>query len=274
MGVVIGFNRLTVGVLNGPGAGSGFGTTHARIGYVNYADTATITPSSEDTDFPADSLKNPLTYEKWRPTSMNANLTFDFGTNRAIDYIGIAAHTLGTDGVSITAEYSLDNVSYTSLNVATAVSDDRAIMLLFDEVQARYVRIRFLGTTNPEVGVVYIGEALEMIRPFYSGHTIGVMARQTTVKPNKSVNGQWLGRSIVREGTETSYNWRHIPITWYETNVDPFAVHARSLPFFIAWNPQDFPDHVQYAWTSDTIAPTNMGVRDLIEFGFTAEGVE
>lgn len=273
MAVIIGFNRLTVGTLNGPGA-AGFGTTHARIGYVDYAAGGTVTASSEATDFPATAVQNPLTYETWAPTLTTATLTFDFGTNRDIDYIGIAAHTLGTSGQSITAAWSTDNVTYTDLNVGTVPSDDRAIMLIFEEVTARYVRLTFNGSAVPNIGVVYIGESLEMLRPFYSGHTPGVMSRQTTVKPNKSVGGQWLGRSIVREGTKTTYKWRNIGIEWYETNVDPFVVHARSAPFFIAWNPQDHPDHVQYAWTSDTIAPTLMGVRDHVEFSFTAEGVE
>lgn len=249
---------------------------HARIGYDNHVDdsTTTVTPSTEATGFEADATQNELTYDKWKATALPATLKYDFGSAKSFSYIGIAAHTLGTEGATVVAEYSTDDISYTSLNVDITPTDDSAIMLLFTEVSARYMRLTVSGSTIPVVGVVYCGQVLSMYRPFYGGHTPAVLNRKTTFKPNKSVNGQWLGRSIIRSGLVAEYSWRHIPIGWYETNFDPFVEHAIEKPFFVAWNPDKFADHVVYAWTSDDISPTLMGVRDLCEFSFQAEGIE
>lgn len=247
---------------------------HARIGYDSHIEAATVAASTETAGFEADATQNALTYDKWKPTAMPATLTYDLGSALPFSYIGIAAHTLGTETATVVAEYSTDDISYTSLNVDVSPSSDRAIMLLFTEVTAQYVRLTISGATVPVVGVVYCGQVLSMYRPFYAGHTPAVLNRKTVIKPNKSVNGTWLGRSVIRGGLMADYSWRHIPIEWYETNIEPLSQHAIEKPFFVAWNPDGFPDHVIYSWTSDSIMPTLMGIRDLCEFNFSAEGIE
>jgi hypothetical protein len=249
---------------------------HARIGYDNHIDdtTTTVTASTEAAGFELDATQNPLTYDKWKPTALPATAKYDFGSAKTFGYIGIAAHTLGTEGATVVAEYSTDDISYTTLNVDTSPNDDSAIMLLFAEVSARYLRLTISGSTIPVIGVVYCGQVLSMYRPFYSGHTPGVLSRKTTIKPNKSVNGVWLGRSVIRSGLVADYSWQNTPIGWYESNFEPFVQHAIEKPFFVAWNPSEHADHVLYAWTSDDISPQLTGTLDLCEFGFSAEGVE
>jgi hypothetical protein len=439
---------------------------HARIGYDNNVPAATVTASTEESGFDADAIKNQMTYEYWRPTAMPADTTIDMGSNKDINYIGLAAHTLGSDSVSVSAEYltevenlftyseqfdiaswgktsatidpdailspigdltadriidnadltshktsrgfsttppivdsdqitisiyakagelgylwlqanafggsfirgvfdlnsgtisssggfgdgvlssvdmvdegdgwyrcivsgipnTTDNtssgsydfiISYsptissysgdglsglylwgaqvvlgtdplpyqkttattgaglipTSLDVDTSPSDNSALMLLFNQVNTRYIKLSFAGASVFSLGVVYAGSTLDMIRPFYAGHTPDSMGRMTTIKPTKSVGGQWLGRSIIRKGFNSSYSWKNIPVDWYRSNVDPFAVSAQSYPFFIAWNALEEPEDCLYAWTDKDISPTLQGQRDLVEFGFDVEGV-
>ena len=250
-----------------------FPLNHARIGYKNNVPDATVTPSTEEAGFEADSVQNQLTYELWRPTAMPADIVIDMGSAKAFNYIGLAAHTLGTESVSLTASYSSDDISYTAIDPTAAPSDDNALMLLFDEVTFRYVKLEFTGATVFSLGVVYIGQTLDMYRPFYSGHTPDSMGRMTTVKPTKSVAGQWLGRSIIRNGFNNGYEWKNIPVDWYRTNVDPFAVAAQRFPFFIAWNALEEPEDCLYAWTSKDISPALQGARDLVSFGFDVEGL-
>jgi len=251
-----------------------FPLNNARIGYIDYCRSGTVTPSTEAVGFEADATQNRFTYDLYKPTALPATLTYDLGSETIFNYIGIAAHTLGSSLTTVVAEYSTDNVTYTSLNVDSLPANDRAIMLLFDDVAARYMRLTFTGATIPSIGVVYCGVTLDMYRPFYGGHTPGVLSRETTIKPNKSVGGQWLGRSVIRQGLSAQYNWKNTPISWYEANVDPFSKSAIEDPFFIAWNPLQFPTHVLYAWTSEDIKPTLSGTRDLCEFGFSVEGIE
>ena len=120
---------------------------------------------------------------------------------------------------------------------------------------------------------MYLGEVLEMQRPFYAGHSPGKLSRQTTLQPNRSVKGEWLGRSIVREGFGTSFQWRHLKSEWYRANFDPFVASARLYPFFISWNPQDHPDEVLYAWTNQDISPSNMGVINFMQVSMDVEAL-
>lgn len=268
-----------------------FPKNHARIGYDNCVPEATVSATSEAAGFPASAVKNQLTYEAWKPSTVPATLTIQF-PERLIDYIGIAASTVETDGATLTIELerggqwveatffeggtgatlSLDFVNQ-EYSVYEEVLSNRAMIYQLGAALTTGIRITMTGSAA-SLGVVYCGKMLEMYRPFYGGHTPGVLSRTTTVKPNKSVNGQWLGRSIIRQGLSAEYSWKHTPIGWYQENVEPFSKAAITSPFFVAWNPAQFPDHVLYAWTSDDIKPTLMGVRDYCEFGFSVEGYD
>lgn len=250
-----------------------FPFNHARIGYKNKVSDAAITGSSEVAGFEADSIKNQLTYEFWRPAAMPANVIIDMGSAQKFNYIGLAAHTLGDEGVTLQAEYSSDNITYNNIDSSILFEENSAFMLLFDEIEYRYVRLTFTGATVFSLGVVYVGQTLDMYRPFYSGHTPDAMGRKTTIKPTKSVAGQWVGRSIIRNGFANSYQWQNIPVDWYRVNVDPFAVSAQKYPFFMAWNISEEPEDCLYAWVSDDISPSLSGTRDLVEFGFSVEGL-
>ena len=85
--------------------------------------------------------------------------------------------------------------------------------------------------------------------------------------------GQWLGRSIIRKGVTTSYQWRHLKAAWYRQYFDPFVKSARTTPFFIAWRPETYPNEVAYAWAKSDIRPSNMGIRDFMEVTLSVEGL-
>lgn len=250
-----------------------FPLNHARIGYQDFVKTSTVTASTESAIFPADAVQRETTYERWQPTALPATLTIDSGTSPSgtASYLGIGAHTLGDNGNTVLLEYSHDATTWTTVD-SVEPADNTALMMLFAEVQARYWRITISGGTAPTVGVVYLGQVLEMQRSIYGGHTPITLGRQTTIRPSVSEKGQWLGRSIVRNALATGYSFRHLTASWYRANFDPFAKAARSRPFFIAWRPETYPSEVAYGWTNDDITPSNMGVRDYMEVSFNVVG--
>ena len=245
--------------------------SHARIGYSTITRNATVTASSAAPGFPASSIKHPLTYERWLPTTAPATLTIDSGALVLSDYVGIAAHTVGSTGGVITISYSENGTDWTDV-LQTGPPNDNAIMALFEPVLARYWRIQISRVA--EIGAVYIGRALVMQRCMYGGHSPGTLSRQTEIEPSRSVTGQFLGRSIVRQGFATSYQWANLTAPWYRANFDPFVEAALRNPFFIAWYPEKFPGEVLYAWCNHDISPTNQGQRDLMSVGFNVEAVK
>nr|WP_297388276.1 discoidin domain-containing protein [uncultured Roseateles sp.] len=246
--------------------------THARIGHATYTRTGTATASTEADGFDAANAANPLTYEFWRPTALPAWWRLDAGAAVDCDYIGVAAHTLGSSGCTVYAEYSLDGTTWETL-ADVLPADDAPIMFLFAQTTARYWRVRVTGSTLPSVGVVYVGKALAMYRPIYGGHTPITLSRESEMRPTKSEGGQWLGRTVIRKGSKTKVAYQHLPAAWVREQFLPFIRDAVSYPYFFAWRPQTYPLEVGYVWTNDDIAPGNMGVRDLMAVDWNMEGL-
>jgi hypothetical protein len=245
--------------------------THARIGYDNFVPAATVTATSEATPWPADSVQRENTFERWQPTSGNGSITIDNGTAKSADYIGIAAHTLGSAGSTLTIAYSSDNSTYTTIETVSP-SDSSAIMVIFAEVTARYFRVSVAGATAPQIGVIYLGMALAMERAIYSGHTPVTLGRMTEKRPTKSESGQFLGSSTIRQGLQTNFTWNNLKADWYREYFDPFVKSARNLPFFIAWRPSKFPNEIGYCWSTNDITPTNSGGLDYMSVSMRVEG--
>jgi hypothetical protein len=244
--------------------------THSRIGIDNIARTGTVSASSEAAGFPAIAAANPLTYEFWKPTAFPAWWRVDAGAAVTVDYVGIAAHNLGTIGSTVEVQSSDDNSTWTTVDSHTPTSDS-PIMFLFAPVSARYWRITVAG--EAVIGAVYIGKVIEMQRAAYAGINPIDLSRRTVIRPNVSENGQWLGRSIIRQGNATSVTFRHLTFDWYKVNFDTFVKAARQYPFFFAWRPDAYPDSVGYVWTDTDIVPTTMGIRKFLEVGISMEGI-
>lgn len=237
---------------------------HPRICYENYA--ATVTGTAGVT-YPADAVTTEYTYDRWNPSG-GGNLTLDFGSSKPISYIAIAAHTLA--GYTVTLERSTDNVSYTTIYTG-AETKKNPLIFVFTEVSARYVRVTITGGS---IGAIYCGRVLELYRGIYSGHTPITLSRTTVKNLNRSVKGQFLGTSIVRTGISSSYQASNIPIDWYETNIEPLSIHARTMPFFVAWNPLEHPTHTAYGYATGDIKPTLSGTINFCEFSFDLDGYQ
>lgn len=246
--------------------------SHSRIGHQTYTRTGTASASTSAVDFPADAPLNEMTYEFWRPTAIPATWTLDAGASVSANYFGIAAHTLGSSGTTITIQSSPDNSTWTTIDSITP-TDDSPIMFLFASVTARYYRLSITGSTIPSVGVIYVGTVLEMLRPCYGGLVPISLSRDTVIRPNRSEGGQWLGRSVIRSGSSMSVDYKNLDNAWVRTDFRDFINDAVIHPFFFAWRPDNYPDDVGYVWVSDDIKPNNMGVNSLMQVSFNMTGL-
>jgi hypothetical protein len=255
---------------------SGFNPTiplsHSRIGHQSYTRTGTVTASSEAVDFPADAPLNELTYEFWRPTALPATWDLDIGSEVDVNYFGIAAHTLGTSGNTVTIQSSVDNTTWDTIDSITP-TDNSPIMFLFASVTAQYYRIEISGGAIPSVGVIYIGTVLEMLRPCYGGITPISLSRDSVIRPNRSEGGQWLGRSVIRSGSSMKVQYTNLENNWVRTTFKDFIEDAVIYPFFFAWRPDNYAEDVGYVWVADDIKPNNMGRNSLMQVGFDMSGL-
>jgi len=247
---------------------------HARVCHDTIARItgAVITGSTETAGFPDDAAANSLTYDRWLPTALPATWQIDALTAQAVDYIAIASHALFDGGITVFAESSTNGSAWDTEDSQTP-TDNSPIVFLFAEKSRRYWRIRMTGTTPQPVGVVYIGKALNMARPNYGGHSPFSLSRTTKSQSTRSVEGQFLGKRLVQTGFATSFAWTNLAAAWYRTNFDPFVEDATQFPFFIGWNPSQFPEDVGYVWLNGNVSPTNMGVRDLMQVSINVTGL-
>lgn len=249
------------------GESDGFPLRNSRIGYDSITFGKTPTASSTQAGFSALAPTYPTTYEFWKPSTLPATWAVPNTSLSPCNYAGIVGDI---KGASIIIQTSEDGVTW--VDVTQNVATSNVAMFLFEETLSPHWRVRFSGKT-PSVSVIYIGKALAMQRSIYVGHTPITLSRKTTFNDNVSENGQFLGRSITREGVETGVAYQHLTSDWYRENFDPFVKSARTLPFFFAWKPDTHPAEVGYVWTSTDIRPQNTGPVDFMSVSFSMTGV-
>lgn len=241
--------------------------THARIGYESIAYGKTPTASSAASGYPAIAATYPTTYEYWQPNTVPATWAIDNAVPVACDFVGLVGDF---NGGTVDVQYSDDGSSWTT-QVSGQITG-RVTMFLFESVTARYWRIQVTNQI-PSVSVVYIGKALAMQRRIYQGHSPLTLSRNTELTNNISEGGQYLGRSIVRQGVATDAAWSHLKADWYRSNFDPFVQSARTLPFFFAWRPSQFPQELGFVWTDGDVQPTNSGPKDYMSVSLNMRGI-
>ncbi|MDA0780679.1 MAG: discoidin domain-containing protein [Rickettsiales bacterium] len=241
---------------------------YPRVCYNNLSAAAAITASSEATDFDKENVQDGLTSTFWKPTSQDSYLEFDMGSATTIDYIGIAGHNCGTQGNTINIQY-WDGASWQTIDTITP-TDDSVILFLFESQNRQIFKIEFTGGSVPSVASIFMGVQLVMERQLYGGHTPIIFAKQHVIRPNISETGQYLGRSVVREGAFLRADFPNLTAAWVRTNILPFIEDAVDNPFFFAWRPTSYPDEVCYCWTDGDLSASNMGQRDLMQFSINA----
>lgn len=208
----------------------------------------------------ADGPKTSLTYEKWKPTQVPATWEYNHGSSVTCDNCCIAAHTMGTNGNTLTIQY-WTGAAWASLSPATVIANDMAIMAIFAPRTAQRWRISITGGTAPEIGVVKFGLAMQMTRPIFGGHAPLDMGRQTQLRSNYSETGEFLGRTKQRVQMATGFAWQHLTDAWVRANWRPFQKAMETEPFFIAWRPATYSE-VALCQTDEVPVPQNMGIKD------------
>jgi len=242
--------------------------THARIGYKTVLTNAVITGTAGLAGFPLINVKNPATFERYRPSAIPATIDIDCLGPQEVDYLAMQVN-----GVGLVEVYSSpDESNYTLLTTFNLANEETASMALFELASTRYYRL-VIGGNNPDIRAIKLGKALAMQRPIYGGHSPITLSPIHTVRPNLSERGQFLGSSLQRQGYGTSFEWNNLSASWYRNNFDDFVQSVpQANPFFIAWRPITFPNEVAYCMATNNIQPSNTGTRDLMQVSMSVEG--
>lgn len=237
--------------------------THARILWDNLP--GTISASSSADGRPAERAAQIDTASWWQPAAAPGWWQISYASPQMVDAVGIAAHEL--DGATVTVQ-GLIASAWTDL-IEVTPEDRSALLLMFAPVEVEAIRISISAARL--VGVIYTGKALAMPRAGYTALGMVDLGRQATLTAYVSEGGQLLKRFIQRAGLSAGAQWDNLPEDWYRQHFDPFAVRARTEPFFLASRPQGYPTDCAYCWVDDTITPSRMGVKNFLSVSFTVQ---
>lgn len=243
---------------------------NARIGYKNLL---TVAPTPVD-----GKMLTANTYERYPIQSGSSSILFELVTPSEISFIGFAGHNLSyKEGVTVEVKYSTSvGGALTSIYTSTFSSDD-ALMVLLDGmtgIVVTEIQIIFnISAFGAKIGVFSVGQVLEMQRSIYGGHSPADLSLKTSYQSTESESGNFLGRTVTRRGTATTFSWKHLSPDWYRDNFQPFVKSAVEKPFFITWKPSLYPLVTSYGFTEGDIKPSNMGGgSDLMAVSFNFKG--
>jgi hypothetical protein len=246
------------------------------IGWRNVVTTSNIAADSSADGFPVSNLANPATHLKWKADHDGEQyVTITTGSADDFDYIGIAKPNFSAAGIAVSVEGD-DGSGFDELTAPAIPADDGPLMFRFTAAPFTGLRIRMQqgqGSVAPQMAVVYAGKTLVLPRKLYQGLTPPTFGRTAKATNGRSESGNFLGRIVTQESIKTKVPLTLIDPAYYRTNIDPFLKSGRSLPFFFAWRPGDYPAETAYAWLTNDPAPTNESPHSLTALSLEMSGV-
>lgn len=259
---------------------------HARILFddIVHLPTTNIVAPAAAPGHSVDALRYPTTYESYKPLVGDpAAITVTPDTPQEINAILIAGHNLA--GQTVSARVRTGAAEWTPWAEVVPV-DNSPIMFLFDRAEENRSRFEIRFTGLGIVSVLMAGKALVMERPILEGFAPTAVNRDITLGNQKSIGGQALGFSVLRQGAATQYQWRYLsPSFLTGTGNSPsefrkfqnYAETGRGF-FGVAWRP-DYKlaatgnvigvDGVQYGSLTGPMRSTIVAQPDHYDLNFT-----
>lgn len=240
------------------------------VGLDNLFTKGTLTASSEATDFQKENATDTLSYTFWRPTSLPATLEVTASGAQYIDYWGIAAHSLGSNGCTFNIEY-YNGTAWVAISSAISPVTDKVIFTAFTKIYTNRVRINITsGSSIPSIGVLHCGKAFVFQRSVFIGHAPVALNPVQEYAQNISEYEFDLGRSYARKGAATNLTVNNLTPDWVRSDLYPLCEQMITKPFFFCWRPDQFTGDSGYCWLNGNYpALTNTGPKDLMSAEFT-----
>lgn len=226
------------------------------LAHVNFGAAATASTATGTELAAAANAADPATYNFWAATpngSDIAELRFVFAADATLDFVGIAAHNLGTLGATVTLQYSTNSGSSWTNSAAGAVTpvDNAAIGFRFEPVVCDYWRLRITDAASDVViGVALLSEELMFPERIYREYDPVLTPTEVDLQSNVSEGGHLLGSSVVRRSSTTAARFRRLPPSFLRA-ADWLAFQRAfnsGAPLFWAWRPDKYAGDLYYAW--------------------------
>jgi hypothetical protein len=262
----------------------GVNSNNPLIGYENLTTISNVSATSENVLYPATNLANPATNLTWKAEDVSpiSDIYITVVIDRVddVDYIAIAKHNLGTILAPVSVEGLTDSLesptNWVELVPDVLLPDDGPALFRFAAQSLYAVRLRIQpnpGSVVPQIAVCYTGKLLVLQRRLYVGHTPINYGVQSKIVNARSESGNFLGRIVLNEFTNTNVSLQNLTPTWVRSQLIPFINASREYPFFFAWRPGDYPYEIGYCWMTNDPMPNNQRPNGMMQVDFKLTGV-
>lgn len=120
---------------------------------------------------------------------------------------------------------------------------------------------------------MFIGQYMEFEKCIMRKYAPLDYNRATEFLTNESGRGSFMGRSIIRRNYESSVSFDLMSAPWSRSTFQPFVRHARTKPYYFAWNLDTYPDEANYVWTDEDIGIEYTGDRNMMSASWSMRGL-
>jgi len=247
-----------------------------RVMYNNLLASDNVTESSYVYPFDALGALNTLTYEYWRFDVDDAYIDVDLadsGTDTGmVDCLALVMY--GLLGGTVTISTSYNGVTYTEIKEHTFLQDGAVMIYLDSPVSSLYFRLHFYKQAPGVAKIinVMLGQYLEFERCLMKSHAPAPYQRNNEFITNLSGNGQFIGRSLIKKGVESSINFDMITASWGRADFQRFVESAINKAYYLSWNPSEYPNEVVFGWTDEDIGISYTGDGALMSASWAFKG--
>lgn len=258
------------------------------IGWHNIVTPAGLTADTAAANFPIVNVANPITARgvRWQAADATAQaILIEISDNIEIDYLAIARHNLASAGIAVSIDGRTTEIpgegegegeddGWFELVQGAVLPNDGPALFRFEKQSLAYIRINLAaGSAAAEIAVIYAGALLVLQRRIYVGHVPLPYGRSARIVNGKSEGGDFLGRILLSEQTATAVDLQNIEPDWYRANMDAFVLASKTIPFFFAWRPQEYPNEVGFAWMTNDPKPANQRSNGMMQIQLQMTGI-
>lgn len=167
---------------------------HTRIVLKNLWRYASLTPSSEDPQYPADNTRDDSPQLYWQSVAgvLTPNIVGDLGSALSYNFVAIRGHNVGASG-TITVKGADDAAISVNVVTDTIPYNGNNVYALLPAVRTkRYIQPLFSDASNPsnyiKAANIIIGLAVDLGRQYTGGSTLGYVDASQTQQPPSGMN--------------------------------------------------------------------------------------
>jgi hypothetical protein len=221
---------------------------------------SSVTASSEPdpVNYSYQNVYDGRAYTYWKVAAGTNYLTFVFPSAKSVNayaFYSPGEETLFNLGGTFQLQYSIDGgANWLDFHAAEAPTNSTPIYRSEDDtISASRWRWKFICASDFYISILSFGTDFEFERGDWVGVSPPKFARDTTLTNNTSQGGNWLGRSIIRNGMILSFNIEWTTESFMHNYWYDFVIWAERKPWFLLYNGLDYPSDAAYCWTAPDI---------------------